>query len=743
MTFATYKINITGVVQGVGFRPFVANLARELSIMGTVQNTGSGVEIFSSATKDTLNIFAASLKDKRPPQSHIAEFDLIEVEYTAFEEFTILPSVSRERAAPVFIPTDLATCPECSIELADPANRRYKYPFINCTQCGPRYSIINSLPYDRVSTTMEQFKMCPECQSEYDNPADRRYHAQPNACPVCGPQVWIGGLKGVEAIEYTANLIDSGEIIAMKGLGGYHLICDATNSTAIRKLREYKRRNTKPLAVMCQSLSDITIEMDEELKGALTSVEAPIVIIDWQNHPLSELINPLSNDIGVMLAYTPLHKILLNTAKTNYIVATSGNKRDEPIAASVAEAEEALSEFTPHFLHHNRPITNRIDDSVATKSAGRVRLLRRGRGFAPFPTTADKRTDKIIFAAGAQLKSSISFTKGAYTFVSQYIGDLDNAATVDFYTETYNNMRRILNAEPQIVVCDKHEGYHSTSFAKSLGLPLLQLQHHHAHLYAVMAEYKLTDNVIGLIADGTGYGDDGSIWGCEVFALQNGVISRDYHLEYVPQVGGDASVRYPSRMAQSWLTHAGVWSEELQERMGITAEECKLTNALIKSNINTIPTSSAGRLFESVGAMVLRINKNEYEAHAAMALEAIANDNSGRYSFELQNGNILLAPAIQELTQDIIDGTPLADISAKFHNTFAESLVECAKKIACDRGITDVALSGGVFQNKKLLERVEKLLVKAGLNCYIPIRVPSNDGGISLGQAYWCIINDN
>ncbi len=734
------KIVISGVVQGVGFRPFTANLAARLGIKGTVLNTGGGVEITASGDGDALENFVRALRSEHPPQAHIAEFSVTGIHYAAFDHFDILPSTGK--AGTVFVPADTAVCPDCAREMADPADRRHQYPFINCTQCGPRYSIIESLPYDRETTTMAEFEMCPACRAEYEAPENRRYHAQPNACPVCGPQTYMDGLIGVSAVRKAAELVDRGEIVAVKGLGGYHLICDAANDAAVALLRSHKKRNTKPLAVIC---AEIPGELQDEVKTALASPRAPIVTVEWKDHPLSPLINPLGDSIGIMAAYTPLHKLLLSFTRAKYIVATSGNRKDEPLAAEPEEAEDMLSGFTTHFLHHNRKIKTRIDDSVAAYMAGEVRLLRRGRGYAPFPVTFPKfyRTEPF-FAAGAHLKSTVTVIKGRYAFVSQYIGDLDNASTVEFYKSTYDQMCSLLKCVPAEAVCDQHDGYFSTSFAMSLGIPVTRLQHHKAHMYAAMAEHSLTDNVIGVILDGTGYGDDGSIWGGEIFTLQKGEIMREYHLQTVPQAGGDAAAKHPSRMAQSWLMAAGVWDEKYWcGRMGLDEKTSALNAGMIKSGLNVLPTSSAGRLFESAGAMALGITTNEFEAHAAVALENAAGNDFTLYPYTITNSEIFVMDMIRYMAADIRKGKDISAVSSRFHYTFARAAADCCVKLAKKKEIKDVVLSGGVFQNKRLLEQLSYMLKQEGINCLTHVYVPANDGCISLGQAYYRYIAGN
>jgi hydrogenase maturation protein HypF len=735
----TYSVLVTGVVQGVGFRPFVLNLAAERLLGGTVKNTGSGVDIEVSGEPSRVASFISDLKKKRPPRAHIAEIVAREIPFKAFDGFRILPSSGKAEA--VFVPVDTAVCEECARELLDPSDRRYLYPFINCTQCGPRYTIIKNLPYDRPATAMESFTMCPVCGREYGDPSSRRFHAQPNACPVCGPEVALGTLTGIPAVKKAAEIIDDGGIVAVKGIGGYHIICDAANPDAVRRLRRVKNRPTKPFAVMCR---DIPEDLPSATAKAILSPNAPIVITSWGNPPeymkaaLKE-INSLSGDVGLMQAYAPLHKVLLSFTKTPFIVATSANIKNEPIIADNLTAEKDLSHITPHFLHHNRPILNPADDSVAAFSLGEVRLLRRGRGYAPFPITLPKSIPPV-FAAGAHLKAALTLTAGKYAFVSPYIGDTESAATQEFYKNTYLNMKRLLGFVPSVAVCDMHPDYFSTRFANSLGIPVVPVQHHHAHLYSVMAEHGVSGDVVGIIMDGTGYGTDGTIWGGEILLYADKEIRRAAHIERVLSPKGDAAQRFPSLMAASWLAAAGIWHPPFQdnsfwpERLGKSAA---LSMAALKAGINVIHTTSAGRLFEGVGALVLGIKENEYEAHAAMALEGIAGVSEEVYPYEVSGENIIFSEAIAALCGDIEAKADSREIAARWHNTFAAAVADAGIKVAKEAGVKDIALSGGVFQNRRLLEKVFKLINKSGFRCLIHKEVPSNDGGISLGQAYY------
>ncbi|GHU86188.1 carbamoyltransferase [Deferribacterales bacterium] len=733
----------------MGFRPFVSRLAAELHILGYVRNTPAGVEIVAQGEPATTDDFTRRLVKDAPANAHIAEISVMaNTESTTYKAFEILASVADDKTrykytGAVFVPTDLAICKDCSAELADPKNRRHEYPFINCTNCGPRYTIIENLPYDRASTTMKVFEMCPECAEEYKNPATSRFHAQPNACADCGAHLYInttnGRLQDIEAVKYIAGLIDSGEIVAVRGVGGYHLICDAYNDSAVLKLRQLKLRPTKPFAVMCDDLS--MLNASSEVLAAVSSPQAPIVIFDWQNAPISQHINPTSSQVGVMGAYSPIHKLILKYTTHKCIVATSGNRHDEPICYEPNDAERRLAHFTPHFLHHNRDIKTRIDDSVARFTAGELRIIRRGRGYAPFPVSiAHKSKYNIIFGAGAHLKNTIAISKGKYAFVSQHIGNLDNADTDDFYMETYIQMTRLLNCTPELAVCDLNESYFSSKFCERHASPIMRVQHHHAHLFAAMAEHNITGDVLGVIFDGAGLGSDGAIWGGEFFALTDGQLKRDRHLEYVPQPAMNTAAIYPARMAQSYLMSAGVWEQDYWgAKMGLTAEIVQLNGALINNN-KTVRTSSAGRLFESVGAMVLGINKNEYEGQAAVALEAIAGTDNNVYKYGLPSRELAITPIIRQVAEDIKSGVVANVISARFHNTIATMITDNVLDMAKTYNIKRVVLAGGAFQNCRLLEQTAKLLTARSIECIIPRLIPINDGGISLGQVFYANI---
>lgn len=735
-----YLITVDGIVQGVGFRPFVFNLAKSLGIKGYVKNSTFGVVIHLECDEDILYKFLEALKVNPPRNSKILDLSIEKVEDLKYDDFFIDKSLHYEGVT--LIPADIAICDDCLRELFDPSNRRYLYPFINCTNCGPRYSIIKNIPYDRDKTTMSCFKMCNECESEYNDVKDRRFHAQPNCCGKCGPEVYLADFKGVDAIRYCAELIDRGEIVAVKGLGGYHLICDALNRDAIERLRSLKNRRFKPFAVMVKSSKTIEKYLTDEIKVFFDSPEAPIIILDTDGS-LPENISPLNRKIGFMKAYTPLHQLLFKYLKTDFIIATSANLKDEPIVIDEKMAEEKLDRFTGYFLHHNRPIHNRVDDSVFTIFDGKPYPIRVSRGFAPIPLTTKVFYKDSFFGAGAGLKSHFAMTKGKYIIVSQYLGDLDNVETADFYEETFYKIKNLFEMDIKKIITDLHPDYFSTIFAEKYGetngITTVKLQHHKAHLYSLMAENNITDNVIGVIFDGTGLGEDKAIWGGEVFYVK-GEMKRRFHLKYVRQPGGDASAKAPYKMLLGYLIQFSFNSsivERIEEIFGVKNEAFVLKK-LIDKSINSPLTSSMGRLFESVGSLITNTKINEFEGHAAIALESIARyAKVDPYSYRIDNDVIDFSLLFEELIDDYFDGIPLETISFKFHFTIAHIILDCCKIIREETNIDTVLFSGGVFQNTLLLRLSFDLLHN---NRFKPIchrKVPPNDASIALGQVYY------
>ncbi len=729
----TFTIHINGIVQGVGFRPFVYNLAVSGGIKGAVVNSGNGVEVqINAQTFNEAEDFLKEIIKNAPPLSHITESSVHETERVLFDSFTIEKSVHSGGLS--LVPPDTAICPNCTKDILDPSGRRFEYPFTNCTDCGPRYTIMLDMPYDRPRTVMSEFTMCPDCQTEYENPADRRFHAQPNACPVCGPSVSYRNLTGIDAIHAVAELIDEGELVAVKGLGGYHLICDATNDTPIQKLRELKKRPDKPLAVMAlpETIEALNISLPE--KNLIFSQSAPIVVLECENPLLSPLVCPMSKAVGYMTAYTPLHMVLLKYLKTKFIVATSGNLKDEPIAKDAEEAEKALTVFTEHFLHHNRPIHNRCDDSLAAIVNGFPYIMRRARGFAPYPVILPSVSERCVLGAGAHLKSTITLAKDGYGFVSQYIGDLDNPETCGFYDETVKKMESLYGLTTEIVVCDLHPDYHGTRYARSLGIETIEVQHHLAHMFACMAENGLKDNVVGIILDGTGLGTDRTIWGGEFFVMKDMNISRALHLPPVPQPGMDAAAKNPARMLVSYLNSFGLLEDNLDilvSNTGLSDKDISLIKTMADKNINCIATTSTGRMFESVGALITGTPVNLFEAHAAMKLEGLCNDIN--ITYHVSSPDALFSCVLEDLRK----GTDRQLIASAFHNGFADWIFRQTVRLCSENNVTDAVISGGVFQNIFIVRRLVSLFAQSPVRLSLHSKVPPNDGCISLGQAFF------
>lgn len=745
-----FLINVDGIVQGVGFRPFVYNLATSLNLKGYVKNSSQGVIIYIDCSNSEKDLFMNLLKKNAPKSSSILSLDCEET-YIDIKHENFVIFDSEKNSGVTLIPSDIAICDDCEKELFDKNNRRYLYPFINCTNCGPRYSIIKTIPYDRPNTTMDIFKMCPACLEEYENVLNRRFHAQPTCCKDCGPDIYFDKYSGVYAIKKVAQLIDDGEIVAFKGLGGYHIICDATNDNPIKKLRSLKKRGSKPLAIMIKNpdiLDRYDIEQRDIIKDILLSPQSPILIFQWNNHPLSRYVNPMGENIGVMSAYTPMHKILFHFLKTEFIVATSGNLKDEPITIDKKDAEEKLKVFTKHFLHHNRPIHNRVDDSVVTIVDGNIYPIRRSRGYSPDPIILNRSSDISVFGAGGQLKNHLSLTKGRYVFISQFIGDLDNLETYMFYKETFNKLRDMFDIKISHVVHDIHPDYTSSIFAKKFAeensIKISSIQHHKAHMYACMAEHRLSDNVIGVIFDGTGLGEDGNIWGGEFFC-KKGLIKRIYHLEYYVQPGGDAAAKNPYRMLLGYLIQNRVEDKIIKmiaERFDAN-KEIDILKKIVDSKINSFLTSSMGRLFEAIGSLVTGIKTNEFEAHSAMALEYLGKSTTTySYPFKIKEDSIIISEMLMEIIHDLFSSLNPQEISFRFHNTISEIILECCKRISETEGIKDVVLSGGVFQNRLLLNLTLEKIKRVGLTPHIHRQVPSNDGSICLGQAYSVILGN-
>ncbi len=743
------KLNITGIVQGVGFRPFVYQLAERYGLKGEVANTASGVTVHIEGRGKSIEGFCAGLKTAPPPLSHIVEIAIQPATPGGFNDFTIARSTGTAERSTLISP-DVSVCRDCLEEMFDPKDRRFGYPFINCTNCGPRYTIINDVPYDRPSTSMKHFVMCQDCRAEYDDPTDRRFHAQPNACPVCGPHVRLfdNGRRPVDApdpVLRTAELIQAGHIVAIKGLGGFHLAVNAENDDAVRRLRQRKKREEKPFAVMSRDPGLVRryAEIDAAEERLLTSPRRPIVLLQKRHsNTIAESVSPGNRYFGVMLPYTPLHYLLLRRGFTA-LVMTSGNISEAPICIDNDDAFEQLGDIADFFLTHNRPIYLRSDDSIVRNAVGETRFIRRSRGYVPIPVFLDKKLPPIL-ACGAELKNTVCLTKENRAFVSQHIGDLENLETSHFLDLTVNHLKRILDIDPEIIACDLHPDYLSTRYAEGrTGVQKVRVQHHHAHIVSCMAENRVDGPVIGLAFDGTGYGTDGHIWGGEVLLVEAGGFERAAHLAYVPMPGSAAAIREPWRMAISYLHHAfgkGFLDLNLPFLKNIDPGKTDIMIRMIENRVNTPSTSSLGRLFDGVAAIVGLRNRVRHEGQAAMELEMSARDGavSGyNHKWETIDGirQILTAPIIRGVVKDIESGCPVDLISARFHTTLIDLFAELCDRLRRDTGLNRVALSGGSFQNVILLSGMIKTLQQRKFQVFTHSQVPANDGGISLGQA--------
>jgi len=743
------RVNVNGVVQGVGFRPFVYQLARQYHLNGRVANTSSGVVIHIEGPQQNVGAFLKELPKKCPPLAHIVNISTNDETVRNFKEFQISIS-EKEAIMDTLISPDMSVCDACLSELFDPADRRFRYPFINCTNCGPRYTIIENIPYDRPKTSMKAFKMCPDCQAEYDAPDNRRFHAQPNACQHCGPRVELYDknrqqVPAPDPIEKTAALLKAGIIAAVKGLGGFHLAADAENGDAVRTLRRRKHREEKPLALMALDIAHIRkfAHVSEEEEALLTSPQRPIVLLKKRaSNPISDDVSPRNHFFGVMLPYTPLHYLLLDQVDMTALVMTSGNLSEEPIAVDNDDAFHRLSGIADYFLVHNRDIYLRSDDSIVRKAAGSTRFIRRSRGYVPFPVFLEKEVPPIL-ACGAELKNTVCMTKKNFAFLSQHIGDLENMPAYDFFTHTIDHMKRILEVTPDLVAFDLHPDYLSTRYAESLrDCGKVPVQHHHAHIVSCMAENGIDDPVIGLSFDGTGYGSDGHIWGGEVLVAEPRCFTRAAHLNYTSMPGGDSAVKEPWRMAVSYLYETfgrGFMDLDLPLLRSIDGAHVKTIVKMIDQGINTPFTSSLGRLFDGVASIVGIRNRVAFEGQAAMELEMTASEKPmGTYDYEwISTGGyrILFQPVIRGIVEDVIDGISPETISSKFHGTLVRLFTEMCSLISKETGINRVALSGGVFQNSILLEGLVRSLGEKNFQVLTHKFVPCNDGGISLGQA--------
>ncbi len=790
-------ISVRGVVQGVGFRPFVYRIALDEGLGGFIGNDTDGVTIEVEGPSASLDSFLARLRSEVPPLARIDSIDVRKLKPTGESGFRIVASEVLGRVS-TGIPADAATCPDCLHELLSPADRRYRYPFLNCTNCGPRFTITRRIPYDRPQTSMAQFKMCPACQAEYDDPANRRFHAQPNACWDCGPQLSLvnadgqplmkgtGFKEGTDFspysysqpdsdrasaaegfssaqshslrradVERAIDLLSTGQILAIKGMGGFHLSVDATNDAAVMRLRQRKHRYGKPLAVMVRDLDaardlcDLT-EAEEKL---LITPARPIVLLRRRDPgPIAPSVAPGIPWLGLFLPYAPLHHLLFADGRLHALVMTSANLSEEPIAIDNDEARARLGAIADAFLMHNREILQRCDDSVTAIVDGAPQLIRRARGFVPLGVPLPLESPPLL-AVGGHLKNVFALARGRFVYQSQHLGDLENLTGLNFFRESLDHLMRTFEIEPETVIHDLHPGYLSTQWAKDWaqerGLRLIAVQHHHAHIAGCMAEHAIDEPVIGLSLDGTGYGTDGRIWGGEVLIARSESFERFAHLDYVPMPGGDAAVKEPWRMAFAALLKAGFDRDDAVVLSGASEQEARVIERMIERNLNAPLTSSLGRLFDAVAAVVLSRRTVDYDAQAAIELEGIAVDEPyessviSAYEMELTPGNwsslepmiISARPLWRALVQDLRAGVPRPRIAAQFHAAVASAFVRAAVQARTATGIVQVALSGGCMHNRRLARLLRRGLESEGFEVFQHRSVSLGDGGLSYGQA--------
>ncbi len=754
------KIQITGKVQGVGFRPFIYRLAQELKLTGWVNNSAQGVFIEVEGNLTILEQFLSRVQTENPPRSQINSLNFSYLQPTGYQDFTIQKSIGGEKTA-IILP-DLSTCSDCLQEIFDPHNRRYHYPFTNCTNCGPRYSIIEALPYDRCNTSMKGFRMCPACQQEYEDPRDRRFHAQPNACPECGPQLALWDAQGNElatgydALLTTVKAIQAGQILAIKGLGGFHLVVDATQAIAVQKLRERKHRPDKPFASMYPDLALIkqhchVNDLEEKL---LLSPEAPIVLL--QRKKVNSEINlapeiaPNNPYLGVMLPYTPLHHLLLAELKIP-IVATSANLSDEPICIDEQEALTRLGQIADLFLIHNRPIVRPLDDSIVRVIDNQEMVLRRARGYAPFSLTLTHQLSckKTILAVGGHLKNTIAIAAHEQIYLSQHIGDLSNIQTYQTFQNTFQSLANLYEFQPEIIAHDAHPNYLSTQYAQSQDLPLVAVNHHYAHVLACLADNQLTAPILGIAWDGTGYGLDHTIWGGEFIQVTEHQWQRIAYFHPFKLLGGEIAIKQPRRLAFSLLTELDKDPINLLPnclKTEFTLQELTLLKLVLEKDLNNPVTSSVGRLFDGVASLLGLIHHVSFEGQAAMAVEFAALDiqTDEFYPFTIQKYPINQSqiiqwqPILKAILEEIQQGVSINLISAKFHNSLVEIIIAIAQLV----GEPNVLLTGGCFQNRYLTERVIHRLKAEGFVPYWHHQIPPNDGGIALGQILAVVRNE-
>jgi hydrogenase maturation protein HypF len=789
------RIRVRGIVQGVGFRPTVYRLAHERHLGGWVLNDAEGVLIEVEGSTGRIDDFLQTLQDHPPPLARITAVESQAVAPTGETAFGISPSAGGQRSA--LVSPDMAICPDCLRELLDPGDRRFRYPFINCTNCGPRYSIILDIPYDRPKTTMQAFTMCGPCQAEYENPADRRFHAQPNACPACGPQLSLHDAAGKrvaceDPVRAVREALLTGRIVAIKGLTGFHLAADARSEAAVRELRRRKGRDQNAFAMMAGSVEAIARRavVEQPQRALLESKERPIVLVRQRaGHDLSPLVAPRSPYFGFMLPYAPLHYLVFE-GDLSPMIMTSGNLSEEPICREDDEAVHRLAGIADLYLMHNRPIHTVCDDSVTTIQRGRPLMLRRGRGYAPRPIDLPVESPQPILAVGPELKNAVCLVRGRQAFVSQHIGDLKNALAATYFEATVAKIQRLLEVAPTVIAHDLHPGYLSTRYARMRAadgrertcpsgrrVRLVGVQHHHAHIASVMAENGLDGEVLGLAMDGTGYGPDGTIWGGEVLRASAAGFQRLGHLAYAALPGGDAAVEHPVRIAWSMLLAAFGPDEAGRHRVGRLAttsdKDLEFWAGMIAKGVNSPLACGLGRLFDAVSVLADVCNENSYEGQPAVELEAAAGDapdNVQPYEFALveQGGMVTqlgghaafpagawprnsvtmpptsspqgwiidTRPVIRGVVADVETGRDRQDVSARFHATVTAMLLAAARRAQQETGLARIALAGGCFANDRLVRALAPALEADGFKVYVHREVPPGDGGVALGQAY-------
>lgn len=796
------RIEVSGVVQGVGFRPFVYSLARKRDLTGWVNNTARGVTIVIEGDAETVAAFGDDVWRLAPPMAVVSAVSSETIAPEGFDGFEIRESDASGDLT--LVSPDIATCPECLAEVRDPSDRRHGYPFTNCTNCGPRFTIIESLPYDRPATSMRAFPMCPECGAEYADPSDRRFHAQPNACPVCGPRLFLNvtgrapsgwdwdrsqetdprphrdhareSRRTADILQAAAMILLGGDVLAIKGLGGFHVACDATNEAAVTTLRSRKRRQGKPLAIMVPDLAAARAlcHVNAEESALLEGPKRPIVLLalrgadggtasapiasagrdrngldrsaslgDEVGLALAPSVAPGLAELGVMLPYTPLHHLLLAAVGGRPLVMTSGNLSDEPISIDNGEALKRLAPIADAFLLHDRPILQRYDDSVVRVVRGTTELVRRSRGFAPFPLKLPFSVNEHILAVGPEQKNTFCLAREEHAFVSQHIGDMENADTLEAWEATLALYKAMFRVRPSLVAYDLHPEYLTSKYALALGLPAIGVQHHHAHIASVTAEHGISEPVVGLAFDGTGYGSDGTIWGGEVLLADWAGFERVAHLRPVPMPGGAAAIRRPARMAFGLLygVDRGLFAHPGASiiQRSLTNEEHATLSAMVSRGLNSPLSSSMGRLFDAVAALVGVRSDALYEGQAAIELEALADPaEPGAYRFDLTNGSPAIIdpePVVRAILDDLATGTLVPAISARFHRAVIDVSVEVAVRTCAAARVRHVACAGGVFMNRLVLGGVVAGLEAAGLVPLVHRDLPMNDGAVSYGQS--------